>query len=182
VVLRRDQRSGSYIVEDLGSAASVAAAARSEAASVISLRPAEVAPASTTAVAAAASTESTDANGRPRRRRGRGRGRGRAAAAPGAYPDASAPAAEFDDHDESDDHDDGPEGEDSAADGPDPGSAFSERDAERAEPALSKAEGESPAEPAPNPEKPSFSLFSWIRRESSSSPTPGSDKPGPEES
>jgi len=182
VVLRRDQRSGSYIVEDLGSAASVAAAARNEAASVVPMRPAEAAPASTAAVAAGASTESTDANGRPRRRRGRGRGRGRVAAAPGAYPDASAPAAEFDDHDESDDHDEGPEGEDSAADGPDPGSAFSERDAERAEPALSKAGGERPAEPAPNPEKPSFSLFSWIRRESSSSPAPGSDKPGPEES
>jgi hypothetical protein len=34
---------------------------------------------------------------------------------------------------------------------------------------------------APSAEKPSFSLFSWIRRDSSSSPTPTSDKPDPEE-
>ncbi|HSD27022.1 MAG TPA: NYN domain-containing protein [Vicinamibacteria bacterium] len=181
VVLRRDQRSGSYIVEDLGSAASVAQAARAEAAAaVVPMRPAETVPAPGGASVASGSAEPSEANGgRPRRRRGRGRGRGRGTTAPGAYPDASSPAAEFDDHDEGDEE--GPEGEDSAADGPEPGGSFAEPEAERGDSASARPQEAAPADQAPSHEKPSFSLFSWIRRESSSGPPPPPDKPDPEE-
>jgi len=184
VVLRRDQRSGSYIVEDLGTTG--AATGRTDAPVLISARaPEGTATASVGGVTAAsvAGDPVADAanGGRPRRRRGRGRGRGRGTTVPGGYPDTTPPSAEFDDHDHDDgddhDHDDGPEGEDSGADGPEPGSAFAGRVADGGEPISVKAREESPSEPGPSAEKQPFSLFSWIRRD----PPATTDKPGSEE-
>jgi uncharacterized LabA/DUF88 family protein len=188
VVLRRDQRSGSYIVEDLGVAS--AATGRADAPVLVSARVPEATSAAggataTPGLAGVTSEPVADAanGGRPRRRRGRGRGRGRGTTVPGGYPDTTAPSAEFDDHDEGDDHDDGPEGEDSASDGPEPGSAFSARDASGSEPpSVVTAREENPAEPPPSAEKPAFSLFSWIRRDPPTSSPPVTDKPGPEDS
>ena len=155
VVLRRDQRSGSYIVEDLGAASS---AGRSEPA------PAFAVSAAAPGAAGAEAGEGAETNGaRGRRRRGRGR-RGRAASplAGGADLDAAGPGGSMDD-DEDDD-------EDSLG-------------AEDAEPVPARdAEGESAAraaaaEPVPAPpaepskaagadhERGGFSLFSWLRRE-----------------
>jgi uncharacterized LabA/DUF88 family protein len=168
VVLRRDQRSGSYIVEDLGSASSATAAARMESPAVVPMRPLESVPtAPATAPAAGAPAEAAEANGaRPRRRRGRGRGRGRGTgAAAGAYPDATIPAADFDD--DADDHDDGPEGDE----GPDAGPGAFAGEAERAAGPAEPAPEPHPAEPVDAPtEKPSFSLFSWMRREPADKP------------
>jgi uncharacterized LabA/DUF88 family protein len=88
VTLRRDQRSGSYIIEDLGPASKVDAATGTAAA------PAE-----------AAAAEPAEANGARsgRRRRGRGTRRGRTAGTPvpGTSPEAAgAPPDDGDDEDE----------------------------------------------------------------------------------
>jgi uncharacterized protein (TIGR00288 family) len=83
VNLRRDQKSGSYIVEDLGPAASTGITSTAV---------------SGTGASPSAAAES-DANGARRRRRGgRGRRGGRA-----AYPGASGAAADLDEGDEGDD-------------------------------------------------------------------------------
>ena len=133
VVLRRDQRSGSYIIEDLGAASKTEAAGGEPAAE----RKAE------------AATEAEAANGaRPsRRRRGRG-GRGRrpgVPTAPGSLPETGAAGA-----DEGDD-----EGDDEAEEG-----ATSD---ETERPHAPAAPPESNVSAAP-PERPSFSLFSWLKR------------------
>jgi len=132
VALRRDQRSGSYIIEDLGPAAKTEAGATAE-----------------PAAERKAEAEPEAANGaRPsRRRRGRG-GRGRRTgvpAAPGAAPEAGASGADEGDEEIED------EGEDGAI-GDEP---------ERAAPL---APPPAPAAAAP-PERSSFSLFSWLKRE-----------------
>jgi uncharacterized LabA/DUF88 family protein len=126
VTLRRDQRSGSYIVEDLGVAARTDGAAASE-----------------PAAERRSEGEGEAANGgRPsRRRRGRG-GRGRR---PGA-PSAPEPGASV--HEEADE-----EGEDEGED---------TLTADEAEP--SPARTEAPA--AARADRPSFSLFSWLKRDS----------------
>ncbi len=186
VVLRRDQRSGSYIVEDLGaaSAATVGATGRTDAMAVAPAKAPEavaaVSGAPTSGSPAAESPETTN-GGRPRRRRGRGRGRGRGTTVPGGYPDSTSPAAEFDDHDEGDDHDDGAEGEDSHADGPEPFASHRSEGADH-EPAPASVAASSEGSAAA-PERPAFSLFSWIRREPTTSVTTAAteDKPGPEE-
>ena len=132
VALRRDQRSGSYIIEDLGPAAKTEAAATVE-------PPAE----------RKAEAEAEAANGaRPsRRRRGRG-GRGRRTGVPaaaGTLPEGAS-ASGADEGDEETEE----EGEEGAiADEP-----------ERPAPA---AAGES--KPTAAPDRPSFSLFSWLKRE-----------------
>jgi uncharacterized LabA/DUF88 family protein len=169
VVLRRDQRSGSYIVEDLGAAS--AATGRLDTPVSGPAKPPDAAGAvaangSATAVPAAESAETAN-GGRPRRRRGRGRGRGRGTTVPGGYPDTSSPSSEFDEHDEGDD--DGPEGDDAAPEGPE--ASFRSDGAER-DPAPVSSEP-----PSPSADKPAFSLFSWIRRDPQASP----DKPDPEE-
>jgi uncharacterized LabA/DUF88 family protein len=189
VVLRKDQRSGSYIVEDLG-AASVATGVRPEPAAT-GPRPAETRPAEVrtaearppearaaepAAVAAAAgSTESEAVNGSrsPRRRRGRGRrARGVSPHAAGAFPESAGSPAHGDDVHDLDDveHDgEGDEGEDELA----PESA--EAPHESSSPASSEpsghAEPEAPAPAAP-PERAPFSFFSWIRREPAPPPSP----------
>ncbi|HET7293484.1 MAG TPA: NYN domain-containing protein [Vicinamibacteria bacterium] len=165
VVLRRDQRSGSYIVEDLGAASALAAPlppARAEAAVAVAAgAPADAAPGADTSAEPAVA-----ANGqRPRRRRGRGRrGRGGVAAVPGSSAEAHVAAPEGHEHD--DEHD---EGEDE----------FAVEEHETAPPASDAAPGGEPRpEPAGESEKPAadaprseaersnnFSIFSWLRRE-----------------
>jgi len=137
VMLRRDQKSGSYIIEDLGPAAAVAEAGGER---KVEASPAGSAPAPAPAQAAG----ETEANGGRggRRRRGRG-GRGRRPAgptAPGAPQEQGTPQGD-DGYDEDDDS-----GEIAAA-----------------EPAAA-ANGAS-ASSASEPERPAFSLFSWLRRE-----------------
>jgi len=132
VTLRRDQKSGSYIIEDLGAAA----AARADGASAsepVAERKAE----------AAADAEGANGARSTRRRRGRGgRGRRTGTAAAGTLPEAGAEAD--DDEDET---------EESAAH-------------DEAEPSPARAETrEAPVAAAP-PERSSFSLFSWLKRES----------------
>jgi uncharacterized LabA/DUF88 family protein len=137
VKLRRDQKSGSYIVEDLGPAAAVAEAGGE--------RKVEASPAgSAAAPAPAQAAGETEANGgrSGRRRRGRG-GRGRrpgGPTAPGAPQEQGAPQGD-DGYDEDDDS-----GEIAAA-----------------EPAA--APNRASASSASEPERPAFSLFSWLRRE-----------------
>jgi uncharacterized LabA/DUF88 family protein len=137
VMLRRDQKSGSYIIEDLGPAAAVAEAGGER---KVEASPAGSAPAPAPAQAAG----ETEANGGRggRRRRGRG-GRGRRPAgptAPGAPQEQGTPQGD-DGYDEDDDS-----GEIAAA-----------------EPAA--APNGASASSASEPERPAFSLFSWLRRE-----------------
>ena len=159
VILRRDQRSGSYIVEDLGPGST---AARTEhPAPVVAMSTVAPAPApSPASLAPEASAESAEAanGGRPsRRRRGRGRGRSRVASvlAPGAYADPNAPSPS-DDDDEDDD-------------------AAEEVHAEEAAPA---PEPPPPAPAAASAERPAFSLFSWLRRDQPAEPDGETTPPG----
>jgi hypothetical protein len=134
VMLRRDQKSGSYIIEDLGPAAAVAEAGGER---KVEASPAGSAPAPAPAQAAG----ETEARG-GRRRRGRG-GRGRrpgGPTAPGAPQEQGAPQGD-EGYDEDDDS-----GEIAAA-----------------EPAA--APNGASASSAGEPERPAFSLFSWLRRE-----------------
>jgi uncharacterized LabA/DUF88 family protein len=144
VMLRRDQKSGSYIIEDLGPAAT---RTETEAASADAggERKAEgAAPNAPAAPAGQPSSEAAEANGARsgRRRRGRG-GRGRrpgGPSAPGAPAEAGvAPADEVDDDDDDSD------------------------EIAAAEPMASVPNGASSA--PGEPERPAFSLFSWLRRE-----------------
>jgi hypothetical protein len=168
VVLRRDQRSGSYIVEDLGAASALAspAAPASALRSDVASAPALVAAGAGGAEALSAAETNGEpaaaaANGqRPRRRRGRGRrGRGVAAAA-GSAAEAQPPTDEH----EVDEHDDGDDD-------------FAGDDHEAASPRADAApSGETPPESPGGSEKPSgapddpeaernnFSIFSWLRR------------------
>jgi uncharacterized LabA/DUF88 family protein len=144
VTLRRDHRSGSFIIEDLVAEAITGPTPKVDVASA-SRPPAEEARAET-----AASPEAETSNGRPtRRRRSRGRRtRGTAAGAPEA-------ATETTDSDEVDSGDDGEEERPEA-------SAAREAGATAAPPSNATS---SPAVEARAPERPAFSLFSWIRRE-----------------
>ncbi len=158
VILRRDQRSGSYIVEDLGPGSTAAATKSEHPAPVVAMPAAAPAPAfapSTAPAAAETSAEAEAANGaRPsRRRRGRGRGRSRAAsvAAAGAYIDPNAPIPADDD----DEDDDGAEETVHAE----------EAERERA------PEPPPPAPANPAAERPAFSLFSWLRRDQPAEPS-----------
>jgi uncharacterized LabA/DUF88 family protein len=161
VVLRRDQKSGSYIVEDLGSAGSATASAPAvqqapRAAEATSS--AAAAPANGSAETAEAGTNGTRS---PRRRRSRGgRSRTRAASTGAAYPENGAGSDEGPDLDDQDDDQD-----DASLEAADAGSADgAEQEPEHAahaapEPDPARHENE----PEHAPER-SFSLFSWIRR------------------
>lgn len=162
VVLRRDQKSGSYIVEDLGSAsAAPQTLTRTDVAPAAAAKSAEAktAEAGTNGTSAAATPEAAaEANGTraPRRRRSRGgRGRSRAASpASEAYPENAAGGDDGPDIDDAEDGDDemsadAAAGEESSA-GPEPEPV---REQEPADPDSPRAE----------PER-AFSLFSWIRR------------------
>jgi uncharacterized protein (TIGR00288 family) len=171
VKLRRDQKSGSYVVEDLGSSVATrieAPGARSEApAPRAAERAVEPAPRPEPAAAAAEG----EANGqRTRRRRSRGRGRGKAAAAAAGGEAAASPleeAAFNDDHepeaDEADpDHAHEPAEEEAVAAEADP-AAPDHAPATAHDPAAPyAARGE---EEPPARERPFLSLFSWVRRD-----------------
>jgi len=139
VILRRDQKSGSYVIEDLGPAARAEAATGGapEASATAS------APAERKAETSAPAAEAEANGGRSgRRRRGRG-GRGRRSGIPvpaGAPSESSGGAA-----DDGDDDDD--DSDDMAAD---------------SHPALPAAEGPGAAAA----DRPAFSLFAWLRKDS----------------
>ena len=141
VMLRRDQKSGSYVIEDLGPAARAEAATGATAESAAGERKPEAA--SPGAAPAAAAADGDANGGRPgRRRRGRG-GRGRRSGVPapaGAPSEASAGAA--------DDGDDDDDSDDMAGD---------------SHPSLPAVEAQAGAAPA---ERPAFSLFAWLRKDS----------------
>jgi uncharacterized LabA/DUF88 family protein len=161
VTLRRDQRSGSYIVEDLGPSATSAAKTEHPApvVAIHSAPPALPPPSSSVtpmptpapAEASAESAQEAQNGGRPsRRRRGRGRGRSRGASplAAGAYVDPNAPSATDDDEDDDDATED-----------------LAPAEEREREPAPEPAPESAPAPPvAAAPERP-FSIFSWLRRD-----------------
>jgi uncharacterized LabA/DUF88 family protein len=177
VTLRRDQRSGSYIVEDLGAAASSTGAARSEPPSaaagprLVESAPATAPrPAEPTAVQATAADPDAPAAGArgPRRRRGRGRRRTASPLAAGAFPDAAASNGSGEDSFGSD--------ADEAEDGDD--DLVAEPAEEAASEPGAKAGSADPVPPA-EPARPGFSFFSWIRREPHTDPPAGpADGPG----
>jgi uncharacterized LabA/DUF88 family protein len=175
VTLRRDQRSGSYIVEDLGQAST---SGRMESPPALPTRAPEPAPAALpspapvpAAAAAAPGEAAAEANGTrtPRRRRSRGRGRTRAASplAAGAFLEpggSQEDSSDLDDHDDGDDdmEETGPAAADAPHDAasrpepePAPPSPAEAHRAEDAAPESARGQGERP-----------FSLFSWIRRDS----------------
>ena len=203
VVLRRDQKSGSYIVEDLGPGAvsSGAAPAATTPAPVMApsapaalpaaptslTRPSEPAPTAPPPAGEAAPSEAASANGTraPRRRRSRGRGRTRSTSvlAAGAFiePGANAPT---DEHAEADEHEEteGEESDLSAGESNDPGAHPSAPEPRPAEP---KADSEAPAAGAPGEDSqregdrgPLSFFSSWIRREQEPAPPPGRRRGG----
>jgi uncharacterized LabA/DUF88 family protein len=186
VVLRRDQKSGSYIVEDLGSGAPVPAGVNRLESAVPRPAPepvaprAEAPPAVAAAAAAAEPAEVAAANGArgPRRRRSRSRrGRGAPLHAPGTPPETAGADESPDTYDEQDlgDEDLGAEAEGTTAeDSREAGPPRASENPAKAPEADVAAARPTPAEPAasgdesatnrPEPERP-FSLFSWLRRD-----------------
>ena len=207
VVLRRDQKSGSYIVEDLGpgavsSGAAVPATAAPPAPPGVAAsmpapgvaRPPEAAALGPVPVAAGeAGPSEAAANGTrtPRRRRSRGRGRGRAASVlaagafmePGSHP-GNDEAGGADEHEEveSDEADLSAEGSEEA--GPEP--AEQSATEATARPGAPSPGGEAPpAAEAPSDahqeDRRRFSfLSSWMRREPDPSPPGGGGSSEPE--
>ena len=165
VTLRRDQRSGSYIVEDLGAgsvgkvepaSATNGAASLSASASTPATAPSGSVPVTNGGTPAAGVDASA---ARPsRRRRGRGRGRLRGDASPlaaGSFGEGSGPSGSDDSYGpEGDEHDDeageGNEGTETVEAGAAP----------------SAAPQPAPAPPPAPEQRSSFSLFSWIRGDS----------------
>jgi uncharacterized protein (TIGR00288 family) len=184
VVLRRDQKSGSYIVEDLGPGASSRpeATASGPSASPSTLTPASAPPPSprlvetASAPAAAASSEAPAAEAAaprsPRRRRSRGRKpRGASVLAAGAYIDPASGAAHPVDEggDLGDDQDEGTDDEhheDAGSEMAEEAGGHDEHASDSTPPRSAERDEAGPpaGEPA-QPERPAFSLFSWIRRE-----------------
>jgi uncharacterized protein (TIGR00288 family) len=188
VTLRRDQKSGSYIVEDLGTGAGTGAttlAARGEAASAAASAAASPAVTETPVPLAATGTESADpaANGvrTPRRRRSRGRRpRGSVTGTTAGYSEAPAAAGAEDGTDVDDhDHDDHEEMEDDAAHAEASDAGHEPRPAADQNASAHTGSGEEApagsADRAPSaPERP-FSLFSWIRRDVAAPSSPAAD-------
>jgi len=188
VTLRRDQKSGSYVVEDLGTGAGTGAttlAARGEAASAAASAAASPATPETAVPLAATGTESAEpsANGvrTPRRRRSRGRRpRGSVVGAGTGYSEAPAAAGAEDGTDADDhDHDDHEEMEDDSAHheasdaGQEPRPA-----ADQSASAHAGSSEEAPAgsaDRAPSPAERPFSLFSWIRRDVAAPSSPAAE-------
>jgi uncharacterized LabA/DUF88 family protein len=182
VSLRRDQKSGSYIVEDLGpasgstlaaSAASAGPSRPEPAAAAAAPSPPSAPPRAAEPPVAAAPPAAAEANGThgARRRRSRGRGRPRPASvlAAGAYLEPGSATANGDEAHEaaaSDVHEaaeaEEPSDEPSAV-------ATSAPPAPPEAPPASAGEAaaapEPVAAPGPQPADRGFSLFSWIRRD-----------------
>jgi hypothetical protein len=161
VVLRRDQKSGSYIVEDLG-ASGIGTQAPGPVA-VASSRPAETRAAEPRAAepapaAAEAAADGTNGARTPRRRRSRSRRpRSGSLLAPGEAPvDAGS----------SDEAADGePETDASYADDAEGGAPASEPAADRPDGGYAAAADEKPAAQPDHEDTSPFSFFSWMRRE-----------------
>jgi uncharacterized LabA/DUF88 family protein len=186
VVLRRDQRSGSYIVEDLGTAstsaargdasnAPSAALAASAGPVAVSASGSAMALASGAAGEAGAASESLEgANGvRSRRRRGRGRrgGRGTSPLAAGVYLDPHATPGPMDDDEDDEEEMGADEGETSAAAGHDSRSDTPPPAAPSAEPEPAASGASAAAH-----DRGGFSFFSWLRRDQ-----PADERPRPAE-
>jgi uncharacterized LabA/DUF88 family protein len=168
VTLRRDQRSGSYIVEDLGSVSVGAAPGRAEA--VLPVRAVEPTP---PPAAAQESSEAEAANGSraPRRRRGRGRRlRGELPAGATAAETAAAGAIDDAGGDE--------EGDEGLAESEAPEDSRAEAEAATAgERAVDHpASSPDPGPPPREPERSRFSLFSWMHRDDDDDDEPGPPK------
>jgi uncharacterized protein (TIGR00288 family) len=172
VKLRRDQRSGSYIVEDLGSSGSsvartepAAAAANGATAAATVARP-EAAAAVGASPAPVAGATAPAEGPRGRRRRGRGRGRGREISplAAGAFVDAGGQSG-----DTGPDEGFGPESDDAEGDDMEDAPSASALSTE-ANPVPNEPSGhaaQSVPEPQPaEPARPAFSFLSWIRGDS----------------
>jgi uncharacterized LabA/DUF88 family protein len=155
LTLRRDQRSGSYVVDDLAATGS--------------------APIQIAAVAPATAEPAEASNGgsrSPRRRRGRRRGRSSTGATGTEAAHAGSVEADEDgEGDDVEDLDDGPELEDGSEHGTEHGSDH-EPQHEPQRPVVRTPDPD-PVSP-PKEERSHFSLFSWIRRDSTDKP---SDKP-----
>jgi uncharacterized protein (TIGR00288 family) len=167
VQLRRDQKSGSYIVEDLGTGSASTTRGETVAALPPAVMPARAPEPATAAVASPAPAPATNgeaaegANGRARsRRRPRGRG-GRTRTAPGAAGTGTAsdasPESAPDEATERDVPDEPAEHPEAASHQPEPSPGVS-----AAPPAPAQ---ESHSDRDPGAAERSFSLFSWIRRE-----------------
>ena len=203
VVLRRDQKSGSYIVEDLGPGAVSSGAAASPAVSAPALatagspataapsppptagpRPVETTPsAPPLAAGEPAPGEAPPANGirtpRRRRSRGRGRARGTSVLAAGAFPETGSHSP-GDEHAEADEHEemDGEDGDLSASESGQEGARPAPAEPRAPEPAGHSeppAAGDHPADEAHREsDRGPFSFFSsWIRREPEPPPPGG---------
>jgi hypothetical protein len=190
VVLRRDQKSGSYIVEDLGTASASTGMPRVEAAPAAAPgpRPVEVVAAPVAAPVAAASAaqpEAAEGNGTrgPRRRRGRSRRpRGASTLAAGAYLDASGSGAAHDEG-EIDDHDQD-EGDDDLGTVDGGTHAAGAGTPEERPSHGTDAEAAAPPTPEPahaEPDRHSFSLFSWMRRDHTHEPKHEAEPAAPAE-
>jgi uncharacterized protein (TIGR00288 family) len=188
VTLRRDQKSGSYIVEDLGTGAGTGAttlAARGEAASAAASAAAAPAVTETAVPLAATGTESADpaANGvrTPRRRRSRGRRpRGSVTGTTAGYSEAPAAAGAEDGTDVDDhDHDDHEEMEDDAAHSEASDAGQEPRPAADQSASAPTGSGEEApagsADRAPSAAERPFSLFSGIRRDVAAPSSPAAE-------
>jgi uncharacterized protein (TIGR00288 family) len=181
VTLRRDQKSGSYIVEDLG-VGSGAPAARVETppAAVAAASPAAEVPVALAATGTDAAEPGANGTRAPRRRRSRGRRpRGSSTGTSAGYPETPAAAGAEDgvEGDEHDDHEDmdeeAPPSEASAEPAREAGPGAHESAPSHAPSSPETSEGAGERTPAP-PERP-FSLFSWIRRDSAAPSSPGGE-------
>jgi hypothetical protein len=171
VTLRRDQKSGSYIVEDLGAAANAPQVGLPGSSPPVSSAVAGAGTATTASSAAPAGAsasggvpaEGEATNGArtgPRRRRG-GRGRrrpGQAPLAPGAPSDLSGGSSGSEYSDADDLHDGDDDGDDFTGDEPE------SPEGPAADGGPSSASPDAAPEPAP--ERGGFSLFGWMRRDS----------------
>jgi uncharacterized protein (TIGR00288 family) len=195
VTLRRDQKSGSYIVEDLGTGAGTGATtlaargeARGEAASA-SAASAAAAGAATSATEtalplAATGTDSAEpsANGvrTPRRRRSRGRRpRGSSTGTAAGYPETPATTgvddgADVDDHDDHDDMEDDAAHAEASDAGHEPGPSAAESAATHGGGGAENPSDSHDRAATPPVERP-FSLFSWIRRDAAAPSAPPAD-------
>ena len=174
VVLRKDQRSGSYIVEDLGAASTSAASRPEPAPPPPAPRAPEPAPAMAAAPAVAGEPDAAAANGgrHPRRRRGRGRrpreGAPHAAEALAEASPGQSGGDEAQDMDDADHEGDGEDGDDEMNAGEPRGESGSERgpaaaEREQRDQGTAREASESTARAAA--ERTPFSFFSWIRRD-----------------
>ena len=182
VTLRRDARSGSYVVEDLSTGAGTPAARVETAAAPVAVAAAPEPPVALAATGTDPAEPTANGTRGPRRRRSRGRRpRGSSATATSGTETPSTAGADYgadgDDHDDHDDMEDDASPAEGSSDMARDGRAAAEDAPAAHPPSGSGAEPQSPAgdRPVPPAERP-FSLFSWIRRDVPASPAPAVDQ------